>query len=85
MKNACRKQGQTMSELIIIIAILAIGSILIIGLFGKQIKNTFTRLGSGLGGKELGASQAMQTAGKMNSASKSSGMDNFDNKVSGGL
>lgn len=84
MKSVNRKRGQTMSELIIIIAILAIGSILIIGLFGKQIKNTFTRLAGGLAGHDGTNTKALTTAQAMDSkASKASGMDNFDKKVSG--
>ena len=34
-----RKRGQGMTEFIILIAIIAIGAIMIIGLFGKQINN----------------------------------------------
>ncbi len=34
-----RKRGQGMTEFIILIAIIAIGAIMIIGLFGKQISN----------------------------------------------
>ena len=47
-----RKRGQGMTEYIIIIAIVAIGAILIVGIFGKQIKSTFGRISKALSGKE---------------------------------
>lgn len=51
-KAVNRKSGQGMTEYIIIVAIVAIGAILIIGLFGKQIKGVFTGMGSALGGTD---------------------------------
>lgn len=45
-----RKRGQGMTEYIIVIAIVAIGAIAIIGLFGKQIKHAFHRIGSAVDG-----------------------------------
>ena len=50
-----RKRGQGMTEYIIVIAIVAIGAILIIGVFGKQIKNTFARIAQALSGQTKGA------------------------------
>ena len=50
-----RKSGQGMTEYIIVIAIIAIGAILIIGVFGKQIKNTFGRISKALSGEEEAA------------------------------
>ena len=52
MKNLRRKSGQGMTEYIIIIAIIAIGAILIVGLFGRQIKETFSGMGSSLAGND---------------------------------
>ena len=52
MKAMTRKSGQGMTEYIIIVAIIAIGAILIIGLFGKQIKGVFAGMGASLGGKD---------------------------------
>lgn len=49
-----RKRGQGMTEYIIVIAIVAIGAILIIGVFGKQIKNTFARIAMALSGTTKG-------------------------------
>jgi Flp pilus assembly pilin Flp len=50
-----KKSGQGMTEYIIVIAIVAIGAILIIGVFGKQIKNTFARISTALSGESKGA------------------------------
>ena len=50
MNKMSRKSGQGMTEYIIIIAIIAIGAILIVGLFGKQIKGVFTGISGSLSG-----------------------------------
>ena len=47
-----RKSGQGMTEYIIIIAIIAIGAIMIVGIFGAQIKEVFSGIGGSLGGKD---------------------------------
>ena len=39
--NKNSKQGIAMTEYLVILAIVAIGSILVVGQFGKQIKNVF--------------------------------------------
>ena len=49
-----RKRGQGMTEYIIVIAIIAIGAIAIIGIFGKQIKHAFNRIGSAIDGTPVG-------------------------------
>lgn len=51
MNKLQRKSGQGMTEYIIIIAIIAIGAILIVGLFGRQIKEVFTGMGGALAGE----------------------------------
>jgi Flp pilus assembly pilin Flp len=51
-----------MTEYIIIVAIIAIGAILIIGLFGQQIKGVFTGMGHALGGRDDKASSTDTTA-----------------------
>lgn len=45
-----RITGQTMTELIIIVGLIAIGCIAAVAIFGKQIKNTFARITSALAG-----------------------------------
>ena len=52
MNKLHRKSGQGMTEYIIIIAIIAIGAILIVGLFGQQIKEVFTGMGGALAGED---------------------------------
>jgi Flp pilus assembly pilin Flp len=52
MRKHARKSGQGMTEYIIIVAIVAIGAILIVGLFGKQIKGVFSGMGASLGGTD---------------------------------
>ena len=80
MRRSKGKRGQTMTEMIIIVAILAIGSILIIGLFGRQIKDVFVRMGSGLHGKTTAHDAGIDT--KMSSEmGKREGMDKFDEDV----
>ena len=80
VQNAMRrKSGQGMTEYIIIVAVIAIGAILIVALFGQQIKVTFGRITGTLGGKDTkgtGASQVMTAAG--NEAKVTESMDKFD-------
>ena len=57
MRNLNRKSGQGMTEYIIIVAIIAIGAILIVGLFGQQIKEVFSGMGGSLAGKDDTADQ----------------------------
>ena len=55
MRRSLRnKRGQGMTEYIIIIAIVAIGAILIVSLFGRQIKDVFSRITGTLGGQDAG-------------------------------
>ncbi len=78
-----RKSGQGMTEYIIIVAIIAVGAILIIGLFGKQIKSSFGKSTSALAGTELGDANDA-TEGDINDAStKQNDMGTFDDDVTG--
>ena len=78
--NARRKHGQGMTEYIIVIAIVAIGAIAIIGLFGKQIKNAFHRMGSAVSGT-VAAQATIDTAGE---AAKQDSMNSFDKDAAAG-
>lgn len=80
MKRSRGKRGQTMTEMIIIVAILAIGSILIIGLFGRQIKDVFTRMGSGLHGKTSAHDTSIDSDMEAETDVRE-GMDKFDEDV----
>lgn len=57
MQKLHRKSGQGMTEYIIIIAIIAIGAILIVGLFGQQIKEVFSGIGGSLAGNDKQADE----------------------------
>ena len=81
MRKLARKSGQGMTEYIIIIAIIAIGAILVVGLFGKQIKGVF----SGISGSLAGDVNAQNDEGSDQAAGnvKRSGMDDYDKNPKG--
>jgi Flp pilus assembly pilin Flp len=76
-----RKAGQGMTEYIIILAIIAIGAILIIGLFGKQIKAGFGKSTAAMKGDQAGA-DAVEDANVDANAMKQNDMGTFDKDVS---
>ena len=79
MRNLKRKQGQGMTEYIIIIAIIAIGAILIVGLFGQQIKNVFAGMTGSLGGKTaVGTSKASALANSVGASATKENMSTYD-------
>ncbi|MFT5126314.1 MAG: pilus assembly protein Flp/PilA [Verrucomicrobiales bacterium] len=67
------KQGQGMSEYVIIIALVAIAAIVVVGLFGKDIKGGFQRIGSAISGTEVAGTPAIE-AGEV----KGAGMEEFE-------
>ena len=71
------KSGQGMTEYIIIIAIVAIGSILIIGILGKNIKVAFAKTASAMSGKQ----QKMKYVQPKASDIQHNDMGSFDKKV----
>ena len=71
---ARRKRGQGMTEYIIVIAIIAIGAILIIGIFGKQIKYTFARMSKALSGESKGKDANVEVS----DADKKNNLGDFD-------
>lgn len=79
------KSGQGMTEYIIILAIIAIGAILIIGLFGKQIKASFGKSTAAMSGNQADA-DAIRTEdvkkADMDPAMKQNDMGTFDKDVS---
>ena len=62
-----RRRGIAMTEYLIILAIVAVAAIAVVGLFGKQIKSTFTRSNKAL----VGAAEAADTASADKSKSDS--------------
>ena len=81
MNKMSRKSGQGMTEYIIIIAIIAIGAILIVGLFGKQIKGVFT----GISGSLSGSNNKQDNKGfeASEDAVVRDGMDTYDDTPAG--
>ncbi len=78
-----KKSGQGMTEYIIVLAIIAIGAILIIGLFGKQIKSTFGKSTSALAGSELGDGNDASEGDINDASTKQNDMGTFDDDVTG--
>lgn len=80
-----RKAGQGMTEYIIILAIIAIGAILIIGLFGKQIKASFGKSTSAMAGNQADVDSIKADDVKktdMDPALKQNDMGTFDKDIS---
>jgi Flp pilus assembly pilin Flp len=68
-----------MTEYIIIVALVAVGAILIVTLFGTQIKETFHRITGTVGGQSTTDRTAKQNEGKSQAeANKEREMDTFD-------
>jgi len=82
MKQLTRKSGQGMTEYIIIIAIIAIGAILIVGIFGSQIKEVFSGIGASLGGQDKKTGDLTTKLGT--EAAKKESMDTFDDQAQKG-
>ena len=76
MKQLPKKSGQGMTEYIIIIAIIAIGAILIVGIFGNQIKEVFSGIGASLGGRDKQTKDLTSDLNK--EAKKKESMATFD-------
>ncbi len=81
MKVERKKLGQGLTEYIIILAIVAIGTILVIGLFGKQIKGVFTGISGSLAGKNN--QQDDDGFNQVQDEVLRSGMDTYDEQPGG--
>jgi Flp pilus assembly pilin Flp len=75
-------RGIAMTEYLIILAVVAVAAILIVGLFGQQIKNVFTENTSALAGQSMGSSAASATAGNSQGKDSQDNMGTFDNNAS---
>lgn len=85
MRRLRNRDGQTMTEMIIIVALIAIASIVIVGLFGDSIRATFSRMTGGLAGKAEGAGAVNAAYGKAaTEGSANKGMAGFDAGIGGG-
>lgn len=84
MKFRASKSGQGMTEYIIIIAVIAIGCLLIAALFGKQIKGVFSREGNAIAGKVDSTESDANTALMKAEAGKVDSMNSFDKDATKG-
>ena len=82
MKMLVRRQnrsGIAMTEYLIILAVVAIAAILIVGLFGQQIKSVFSKsTGAMAGVSEAGDDQ---NANAQTQSKESNGMVNFNSQA----
>ena len=74
------RSGIAMTEYLIILGIVAIAAIAVIGLFGKQIKDVFTRSNQAMVGVSQSANTGVANASK--SATKADNMGTFDKPAS---
>ena len=71
-----------MTEYLIILAVVAVAAILIVGLFGAQIKNVFSENTAALAGQNTGQSTATAIAGSASANVKQNDMGNFNSTAS---
>jgi len=67
-----------MTEYLIILAVVAIAAILIVGLFGQQIKSVFSKSTGSMAGVQENGSDQNTTAQQQ--STESNGMQNFDSQ-----
>ncbi len=79
-RNSC--QGISMTEYLIILSIIAIAAIAVVGLFGKQIKQTFTRNTGAMGGNTIGVDNK-NTSDSVDATKNRDNMGQFDNAATG--
>lgn len=65
-----------MTEYLIILAVVAIAAIVIVGMFGTQIKNVFSKSTSAMSGQTNAVTD--QGAASATAAGQRNGMNNFD-------
>jgi Flp pilus assembly pilin Flp len=85
MKIATLKKGLrgiAMTEYLIILAVVAVAAILIVGLFGQQIKNVFSENTSALAGTSMGNSAVAATASSSTANDSQDNMGTFENNAS---
>ena len=78
LKKTC--SGIAMTEYLILLAIIAVAAILVIGLFGKQIKQVFTENTGALAGQSVSMTTANMSTSK--GATKNDTMGTFDTSAS---
>ncbi len=81
-RDLSSKSGQDLTEYIIIVALIAIGTLLVISLFGQQVKGVFAGITGGLAG--IGNAQDDTGFNEIGPQVKRSGMDTYDEGVGAG-
>jgi Flp pilus assembly pilin Flp len=76
------RRGIAMTEYLIILAVVAVAAILVVGLFGQQIKNTFSRNTAAMAGDTQGNATAKTTEANSQAASSQDNMGQFDANAS---
>lgn len=71
-----------MTEYLIILAVVAVAAILIVGLFGQQIKNVFSENTAALAGSSMGTSAVSGTASSSTGNDKQDNMGTFNSNAS---
>jgi Flp pilus assembly pilin Flp len=71
------RYGIAMTEYLIILAVVAVAAILVVGLFGQQIKNVFSKNTAAMGGQSSGVNTST-TSQNSDKASSQDHMGNFD-------
>jgi Flp pilus assembly pilin Flp len=74
------KLGIAMTEYLIILGVVAVAAILVVGLFGKQVKSVFTRNNAALTGQTVSADTATVTTSQ--GATVQENMGSFDAQAS---
>ena len=74
-------RGIAMTEYLIILAVVAVAAILIVGLFGQQIKNVFSENTAALAGSSMGSTAVNSTAKNSGGADKQDNMGTFDSSA----
>jgi pilus assembly protein Flp/PilA len=75
-------RGIAMTEYLIILAVVAVAAILIVGLFGQQIKNVFSENTAALAGSSMGTTAVSGTASTSTSNDKQDNMGTFNSNAS---
>lgn len=73
-----RRKGQGMTEYIIIVGLIALSAIVVVALFGKQIKQQFASMTGALGGETQEVDQTGATEAARADANESGDLSDYD-------
>jgi len=72
------KRGQTMTEMIIVVGLIAIAAIVAVGVFGGGIKEGFANMYDRFAGKTTTSTFTTETSGQIKNVGTETKMDHFD-------